>query len=97
VDVETKVPNLGFRGLELETAVGTVTCMSEVDVPKGFFWILDPDQYELATAGDCPRLLDFDGLGKLVRVQGEDAYQIDIGAYGNIGCKDPSNSICGSF
>lgn len=97
VDVETKIPNLGFRGLELETAVGTVTCMSEVDVPKGFFWILDPDQYELATAGDCPRLLDFDGLGKLVRVQGEDAYQIDIGAYGNIGCKDPSNSICGSF
>jgi len=97
VDIETKVANLGFRGIELETAVGTVTVMSEVDVPKGFFWIVDPDQFELATAGDCPRLLDFDGLGKMVRVQGEDAYQIDIGAYGNIGCKDPSNAICGSF
>jgi hypothetical protein len=97
VDIETKVPNLGFRGLELETAIGTIQIMSEVDVPKGFFWIVDPDQYELATAGDCPRLLDFDGLGKMVRVQGEDSYQIDMGAYGNIGCKDPSNSICGSF
>lgn len=97
VDIDTKVAGLGFRGLELETAIGTVNCLSEVDVPKGFFWIVDPDQYEIATAGDCPRLLDFDGLGKMVRVQGEDAYQIDIGAYGNIGCKDPSNAVCGSF
>jgi hypothetical protein len=97
VDVETKVPGIGFRGLSLETAIGEMTVVSEVDVPKGFFWVTDPEQYELATAGDCPRLLDFDGLGKMVRVNGEDTYQIDLGAYGNIGCKDPSNGIAGSF
>lgn len=97
VDVETDIPNIGFRGVGLETALGEMTVVSEVDVPQGFFWVCEPEQYELATAGDCPRLLDFDGLGKMVRVQGEDTYQIDLGAYGNIGCKDPSNAIAGSF
>jgi hypothetical protein len=97
VDVESARPGIGFKALRLETAMGTVDFVSEVDVPQGEFFFADPKRVELATAGDCPRLLDFDGQGKLVRVQGEDASQFDIGAYGNIGCEDPSQLAHGTF
>lgn len=97
VDVETKIPGIGFKAIRLETAMGSVDFVSEVDVPQGEFFFADPSHVELATAGDCPRLLDFDGQGKLVRVQGEDASQFDIGAYGNIGCDDPSQLAHGTF
>lgn len=97
VDVESDKGKMGFKAIEIESAMGTLKILAEPDVPKGFFWILDPDDIELATAGDCPRVLDFDGLGKLVRVQGEDAYQFDIGAYGNIGHKNPGNAAVGAY
>jgi hypothetical protein len=97
VEVSSKTPGIGFRALKLETAMGEIDVVSEVDTPQGEFYFTNPDDFELATAGDCPRVLDFDGLGKLVRVQGEDAYQFDIGAYGNIGCKNPINQVHGTF
>lgn len=97
VDVDSKTPGTGFKALRLETAMGTVDYVSEVDVPRGEFFYANPDDLELATAGDCPRVLDFDGLGKLVRVHGEDSYQFDVGAYGNIGSKNPANFAHGSF
>jgi hypothetical protein len=97
VDIETKIAGIGFKGVRLETAMGTVDFVPEVDVPQGEYFFMDPSQLELATAGDCPRLLDFDGQGKMVRVQGEDASQFDIGAYGNIGCKNPAMLAHGTF
>lgn len=97
VDIETKTPGLGFRALKLETAMGEVDFVSEVDVPQGEFFFTKPDDLTLRTAGDCPRVLDFDGNGKLMRVQGEDTYQFDIGAYGNIDCANPINFAHGSF
>lgn len=97
VDVETDKGKIGFKGIGVESAMGSLTILAEPDVPRGYFWILDPEEIELATAGDCPRVLDFDGLGKLVRVQGEDAYQFDIGAYGNIGYKNPGHGAVGAY
>lgn len=97
VDVDSKTPGTGFKAIRLETAMGTIDYISEVDVPRGEFFYTNPDEIELATAGDCPRVLDFDGLGKLVRVHGEDSYQFDIGAYGNIGVKNAANLAHGSF
>ena len=90
VDVQTKHPNIGYRGLTTETPDGEVTNLSEVDVPLGYVYVGNAEDMELCTAGEAPRVLDFDGLGKLVRVQGEDAVQFDLGAYGDFCPKETS-------
>ncbi len=100
IDVKTSNPKVGYKGIVTETALGEIVNMSEVDVPEGYTWVTDPDDWEVATAGECPRILDFDGLGKLVRVQGEDAVQFDLGCYGNISLADgksPANTIIVSW
>ena len=90
VDIATKHPGIGYRGLTTETPDGEVTDISEVDVPKGYVYVGNAEDMELCTAGECPRVLDFDGLGKLVRVQGEDAVQFDLGGYGDFCPKETS-------
>lgn len=97
VDVETKMPGIGFKGLMLHSGSGDVTIHSEGDVPKGKFWIVDPGDFTLRTSGDCPQVLDDDDLGKLVRTQGADAYEFRLGAYGDIDCDNPGNGIVGTF
>lgn len=90
VDVNTKHPGIGYKGITIETAAGPVTCMSEIDVPLGYVWVGNAEDMELCTAGECPRVLDFDGHGKLMRVAGEDAVQYDLGAYGDFAPKETS-------
>lgn len=90
VDVSTKHPGVGYQGIKTDTTAGPVVHFAEVDVPKGYVWIGNAEDMELCTAGECPRVLDFDGHGKLMRVAGEDAVQYDLGAYGDFCPKETS-------
>lgn len=90
VQVGTKHPGVGYRGITTTTAGGDITHLAEVDVPKGYVWVGNAEDMELCTAGECPRVLDFDGHGKLMRVAGEDAVQYDLGAYGDFAPKETS-------
>lgn len=75
--------NVGFKGVEIDTPAGTWTAISEVDVPKGYAWAVNPEDITLATAGDCPMFLNEDGVGNILRAANDDAYQGRLGAYGN--------------
>lgn len=93
VPVNTEKPGISYKALEFETPNGTATLVSEGEVPQGECYGIEGDNMELATAGECPRLLDFDGNGRLMRVQGEDAVGFEIGAYGNFCVKNTGDCI----
>jgi hypothetical protein len=83
IDNATREPNVGYKGVEVDTPAGTWVCTSEPDVPKGYAWAVDPDDITLATAGECPMFLNEDGVGNILRAAADDAYQGRLGAYGN--------------
>lgn len=93
IDVNTDTPGIGFRALEVDGAGGVLKCVAEVDVPRGYAWMVKMDDWALRTAGECPRFLDEDGVGKLLRVANDDAYQARMGAYGNLFCENPGGQV----
>ncbi len=97
IDVKSRDGSFGFKAIEFMCAAGTIRLNSEVDVPQGNFWLGNIDSLYLRTAGDCPRMLNEDGVGKMLRMSDDDAYQGRLGAYGNIFNEDPGQWICGTW
>lgn len=93
IQVDAKQANMGFTAMQVNSAVGPLNIISEVDVPRGTGWGVDVDQITLRTAGDCPMMLNEDGVGKLLRAYDDDAYQGRIGAYGNLFNDNPGNVV----
>lgn len=97
VDVETDDPDIGFSGIEVDGPLGTITMMSEPDVPKGYFWLLPLDEMTIRSAGDVPMMLNEDGVGRLLRAADDDAYQGRLGCYGNLFHEDPGHAVIGAW
>lgn len=97
IQIEAKNANMGFTGLSVIGANGEMKVISEVDVPRGTGWGVDTGQITLRTAGDCPMMLNEDGVGKLLRAFDDDAYQGRIGAYGNLFQDNPGNAVIFSW
>lgn len=90
---------ISYRALELygQGGNGVVEIVSDKYVPDGYFWMVNDSDIRLRTAGDCPKVLNDDGIGMLVRAADDDAYQGRLGAYGNFEHKNPGNSVIGTF
>lgn len=84
---------IGFNAIMVHTPAGVVKVVSEVDVLQGYGWMVDPSEFTLRTAGDCPMMLNEDGVGKLMRSATDDAYQGRLGAYGNIFGENPGHVV----
>lgn len=97
IQVNAKQGATGFNAIEVYGATGTIQIVSEVDVPRGTGWGVDTDQITLRSAGDCPMMLNEDGIGKLLRQFDDDAYQGRIGAYGNLFQDNPGNAVIFSW
>ena len=97
IDVKTRNAPISFRGLMLESPMGEMTVVSEPDVPKGYFWIYDPEYITLRTAGDCPRMLNWAGGGMFIPSSNRDGMQARIGAYGNLFVENPGDVIVGTW
>lgn len=93
IQVGNKEAGMGFSALEVYGTTGTVQIISEVDVPRGYAWLTDTDQITLGSAGDCPMLLNEDGVGQLIRAYDDDAYQGRLGAYLNVLVDNPGNCV----
>jgi hypothetical protein len=93
VDMQARNAPVGFRGVALDTAAGLVEAVSDPDCPQGSCWLGDPDDVVVATAGECPMVLDEDGAGKILRAAADDAYQGRLGCYGNIWFENPGHWV----
>jgi hypothetical protein len=83
VQMSTREGDLGFTGIKVHTPAGTVDVIADEYCPVGVAKMINPDDLEMSTLGDCPGVLDEDGVGALMRAHNDDAYIGRLGAYGN--------------
>jgi hypothetical protein len=88
--------DIGFRALNIEGPDGTIKVFSEVNVPRGRFFLLDMETWVLKSAKGVPRILDDDGL-KMLREANNDGYQWRMGGYFNYGCEAPGYNLQGTW
>lgn len=82
---------IGFKAIQIFSHSGTVTIVSEVDVPLGYAWLFDPSELYLRTAGDAP--MELTEGGKLLTAYDDDAKQGRLGAYGNFFVENPGGNV----
>lgn len=97
IPVDVDGVTIGYSGIELVTAVGTMMVFSETDVPLGSAWALDPSTWTMRSAGDVPQMLDFDGIKSFLRNPTSDDYQYRYGCYMNFENGDPVSAIVGNY
>lgn len=89
----TREANIGFKALMLNSTNGDMSVYSEPDCPEGYAWIHDADDITMRSAGDCPMMLNEDGVGRLLRSATDDAYQGRLGAYLNFTVDNPGQVV----
>jgi hypothetical protein len=97
IDVETTNPKVGYKGIQLWGAGGSMTVLDEPDCPRGYAWLLDPSTWTCRSAGDVPMILDFDGLKTFMRNPSGDDYQYRLGCYFNFENSSPASAVIGTF
>lgn len=100
IEVNTKMPGVSFQALQINGNTGPIRIISEIDVPRGFAWLGNIETVYHRTAGDAMRLLNEDGVGKMLRAADSDAYQSRMGCYGNFtveGDKGPGGWVVMAF
>jgi hypothetical protein len=98
IEVSTDNPKIGYTGITLLGSVGSCVVLDETDVPQGAAWIINPrEDWTCRSAGDCPMLLDFDGIKSFLRNPNGDDYQFRLGCYMNFENANPVNAVVASF
>ncbi len=98
IDVTTDNPQIGYEGIKLLGSVGSCVVFDETDVPQGSAWIINPrEDWTCRSAGDCPMLLDFDGIKSFLRNPNGDDYQFRLGCYMNFENANPVNAVVVNF
>ena len=95
-NVKSTDGDIGFRALNIEGPDGTIKLLSEVNVPRGNFALLDMDTWILKSAGGVPRILDEDG-NKMLREGNADGYQWRMGGYFQFACEAPGLNLIGTW
>lgn len=88
--------DIGYRALNIEGPDGTIKVFSDVNVPRGRFFLLDMSTWVLKSAKGVPRILDDDGL-KMLREANNDGYQWRMGGYFQWGCEAPGYNLAGTW
>lgn len=94
--VQSSDGDIGYRALKIEGPDGPIEVLSDVNVPRGQFFLLDMSTWRLKSAKGVPRILDDDGL-KMLREANNDGYQWRMGGYFNYGCEAPGLNLVGTW
>jgi hypothetical protein len=89
---------VGFKSVEVDagagTESGTINVIADKDIKKGYAWLVNTEDFEVATAGGCPDLLNHGAGGGMFRtMESSDALQGRLGTYGNLFNNNPGNQI----
>jgi hypothetical protein len=91
IDVQTDVPNIGYRALAFPTAGGVVKVIEDPDCGAGVGLLTRRDSWLLRSLGDLPHFADEDGLKW--RTEGSaDAVEARLRSWAQLGCLDPRHS-----
>ena len=91
IDVKVKT-DIGFRGIQINGPRGTIQVIPDQNCPKDVAFMLDMSMWKLYSLGKCPKILDPDGL-RFLRLTNEDAVEVRVGYYAQLGCRGPGNNV----
>jgi len=81
---------LGFTSIVIHLPTGPVSVIPDPDCPSNSAYLLKLSDWELASLGMAPQILDLDG-NSFLRISDRDAMEIRLGFYGNVICKNAGN------
>lgn len=84
--VDVEVGNVGFTGIKLNSPKGSVTALSDPNLPPNVIRAIQLSTWKFKTLGEWGQVIDLDGLRMSRQLDG-DGYELRIGGYGNLGCK----------
>ncbi len=82
IDSKTREVGIGFKGIELYTAAGTLEIVADAFCKRGTAKLVDPDDITLRTAGECPNPLNWGGAQSTSSVGERRRSSIPSRAYG---------------
>lgn len=83
------MPQIGFKSVALQSVSGRlIHIVPDRVVPYGEFYMLNTEDWMLATLGPAPRLLESLG-NKYIWDSDADSVEFRIGMYGDLGCRAP--------
>ena len=85
-----KTLELGFTNIVIHLPSGPVSVVPDPDCPANTAYMLKLSDWELASLGMAPQILDLDGQSFL-RISDRDAMEIRLGFFGNVICKNAGN------
>lgn len=81
---------LGFTNVVIHLPTGPVNVIADPDCPANTAYLLKLSDWELASLGMAPQILDLDG-NSFLRISDRDAMEIRLGFFGNVICKNAGN------
>jgi hypothetical protein len=88
VNVDEAKVRIGFTALVLNTAVGAVKVVPDLNCPVGVAFLLQMDTWKLKSLGEAVNLFDGDGL-MMIRDASSDALNIRCFSYAQVSCRAP--------
>lgn len=82
------MPDIGFEAVKLTGPKGPIKVLSDVNVPRGFAYMLQMNTWEFVSMGGAPKIINLDG-NKMLRQSNADAYEVRIVTRGNLSCAAP--------
>lgn len=79
---------VGFEGIKIHGQKGPITVIPDQNCPSDLTYMLQMDTWKLMSLGMAPKLLKSDGMDFL-RVSTDDAVEVRVGAYLQMGCHAP--------
>jgi len=81
---------LGFSNIVIHMPTGPISVVPDPDCPANTAYMLKLSDWELASLGMAPQILDLDG-NSFLRISDRDAMEIRLGFFGNVVCKNAGN------
>lgn len=92
IPVPSKMPNIGYDGIELWTPAGRMKVVSDTGCQRYKSWMLTTDTWEIRSLGEFPKTFDEDGRS-LLREGNADAYEERLGGYLQLVCRKPGHNV----
>lgn len=86
------VATVSFSGIEFQGAGGAVKVFPDFNCPSTKVFALTLPTWKLYSLGDAPHIFDMDNDQEWLRHDGADAYEVRVGAYYALGCRDVSKN-----
>jgi len=83
--------NIYFPAVRIWTPAGVIEAIGDRMCPSNRIYLLNLDEWKLASLGKAPKILNQDG-NQMLRIAAEDGIEIRIGLYGQLICSAPGHA-----